>query len=172
MQYYLSDIFPQAQSFQVLVVPRDDFVPLKHPSGKPIASPEWVIRQVTQQNFWQLHQAGALFDFHECSEQLLHRLPSYVLTDTVDEMIRKEWEMDERDHWSGLVEISPLLSARGEKLDVLNGIRVKLPCIVKDEEEMVIDWENEQLWERISGSLYCLKEKDGEFHQYIVRTGK
>ena len=32
MQYYLSDIFPQAHSFQVLVVPRDDFIPLKNPS--------------------------------------------------------------------------------------------------------------------------------------------
>ena len=172
MQYYLSDIFPQAQSFQVLVVPRDNFIPLKNPSGKPIASPEWVIQQVTRQNFWQLYQAGALLDFHGCNEQLLHRLPSYVLAENADEMIRKEWEVDEREHWGGLVEISPLLSAQGEKLEVLNGVRVKLPCIVKDEKEMMIDWKNEQLWECVSDSVYCLEEKDGEFHQYIIRTGK
>ena len=62
MEYYLSDVFPNATNLKALVVSRDEFAPLKHPTGKPIASPEKVVEHVTNQHLRFLLRAGAILE--------------------------------------------------------------------------------------------------------------
>ena len=169
MQYYLSDIFPQAHAFQVLVVPRENFIPLKNPAGKPIASPEWVIQQVTRQDFMKLLRAGAHLDLTTCAQLLRHRLPPEVWTDRASDWTLENMA-EQGEGWAGLVEISPRVSSQGENLEVFNGVRVKLPCIVFSQDEREIHWKDSTLWEQIAPCLYLLKEKDGDYYQYVVRA--
>ena len=62
MEYYLSDVFPNATNLKALVVSRDEFAPLKNPTGKPIASPEKVVEHVTNQHLRFLLRAGAILE--------------------------------------------------------------------------------------------------------------
>lgn len=62
MEYYLSDVFPNATNLKALVVSRDEYAPLKNPMGKPIASPEKVVEHVTSQHLRFLLQAGAILE--------------------------------------------------------------------------------------------------------------
>lgn len=34
MEYYFSDVFPLAHSISVVVIPREEFIPIKNPPGK------------------------------------------------------------------------------------------------------------------------------------------
>lgn len=134
MEYYLSDVFPNATNLKALVVSRDEFAPLKNPAGKPIASPEKVVDHVTNQHLRFLLQAGA------------------ILEGVTEEDTRQ-------------VEISPLVSARGEGLEVFFGVHVKLPCCVLDDSEVDLKTIKS---EPVNERLVLLNNRNGEYYQYVL----
>ena len=60
MVYYLSDMFPMAKQFDVLVVTRDDYIPVNNKAGKPIETPQTAVRALTEKYRRQLEEAGVV----------------------------------------------------------------------------------------------------------------
>lgn len=60
MVYYLSDVFPRAKQFDVLVVTRDDYIPVNNKAGKPIETPQTAMRALSEKNRRRLEEVGAI----------------------------------------------------------------------------------------------------------------
>ena len=60
MVYYLSDVFPLAKQFDVLVVTRDDYIPVNNKAGKPIETPQTAVRALSEKNRRRLEEVGAI----------------------------------------------------------------------------------------------------------------
>lgn len=59
MEYYISDVFPLAKQLDVLVVPREKYIPINNLPGKPIESPEVAVRLLSSK-FKQLLEANGV----------------------------------------------------------------------------------------------------------------
>ena len=98
MEYYISDVFPLAKQLDVLVVPREKYIPINNLPGKPIESPEVAVRLLSSK-FKQLLEANGVV-------------------------------VEEDPSLRSVIEISPLVSYRGNGLSQLRGCRMRVPLLL------------------------------------------
>ena len=125
MEFYLSDVFPNASHLKALVVSRDEYAPVRNPNGKPIASPEKAMEHITRLHLRYLEQAGAIVERAANGEP-------------------------------GRVEISPLVSVRGEGLEDFAGVSIHTPCCILDRSEV----DGKESLEPITESVALLRRKE------------
>ena len=135
MEFYLSDVFPNASHLKALVVSRDEYAPVRNPNGKPIASPEKAREHITRLHLRYLLQAGAIVK-----------------------------GADDKD--PGKVEISPLVSVRGEGLEDFAGVTIQTPCYILDKSEV----DEKEPLEQVTQSVALQRKENCYYYVHLYHS--